>query len=237
MTGWRIKQKESVVKKIDKTGFLTGGRMVFLTGPMGSGKTHQLVRAYLDAVARGYTCFMFENPNNNRNSSRDLANLLVISQLHVLDGKASKAQKNQYKKADILFFDEVHMYSAFGQDSLLIDFLKEINPPCVVCSGLWHDFYKGLENPETASFPIWSALATYLDDIRKCSPNIPPVIHHQTCVLTGCYKCGAIGESHFSANLEPSKGRVGDHYANCCLKCAKEYYANYVEYERENRNF
>lgn len=95
------------------------------------------------------------------------------------------------------------------------------NPRVAVFLGLRYDFYDAF-----AEFPIWRKLADFWRG---------RTFFHELKSLVGCHKCGRIFEVDYSVNLDPSKGRVGDHYANCCLNCATDYLEQWKQYQEPQR--
>lgn len=184
--------------------------VICVIGSMWGGKTTALNGVIQCAKENGHKIGVFDHPCNNRNSSRDLTSLYSGTKKYCRESVLSQ-------KIDIAVFDECHFFSVFGGINAEDEFIETINlldAKTVVVAGLQFDCYKKFQQ-----FPIWDKIMLEFNNVetRYCRAVNP------------CHKCGHWIKSYYSVNVDLEKGRIGDHYANCCLSCGLEYYNQWLK--------
>ena len=174
---------------------------------MFSGKSFSLLTAIQAANNKGLKTGVFEHPANNRNSSRDLSRLSPSTQIF-------NPGRILGQEWDLLVFDEVHFYECFGDKQEFLLTLRNCHAKTILLSGLEYDFYNYLQ-----PFPVWNDIINYkiFDIVEFCNLR----------ASTPCHYCGTWVGVHFTVNIDPAKGRVGDHYASCCYGCAEACFEEY----------
>ena len=189
---------------------------IFLLGTMFSGKTSSLVHALQLALERGEKALVVEHPANTRNSARDLVRCVPFHLLAGLDDPRLDAP------CDLVCFDETHFYECFSNKHVLFSLLPRLQAKAVLFAGLQYDFYNAL-----AEFKVWN-------DLSKSGLfsgiEVRPLFTHNPCC-----GCGKFTDVHFTVNVDPRLGRVGDHYKNACKKCAEKYFSDFQDYHKCNR--
>ncbi|MFA5129223.1 MAG: hypothetical protein WC445_04720 [Patescibacteria group bacterium] len=171
-----------------------------IVGAMWSGKTYMLLEEIDRAEKNGEKHIEFDHFANTRGSDRDL--------------KVQKLEKKiDISKYDVVIFDEVHLYSAFGNENVLLETIATASPHAtIICAGLLYDFYN-----DYIVFSIWKEIQE-LDHVVDFTlmPSRKP-----------CENCGSLQDVNYTANDGSTTNRVGDHYVNVCKNCKDIYLEKY----------
>lgn len=187
-------------------------KRIGITGPMWSGKTHELIAvAEAGKTAIGGSVLGIEPYWNRRRTGRDLTEIAYFSIMVLGGGQPFTEQAHgevvirdsstfewRLSKADVYALDEVHMYEVYGQLEPFIQ-LVLLLPGIVILSGLWSDCYHGYD-----TFRVWRELVPHLNELRVLQSRIP------------CAQCGD-PEAQYSQSTGGPK--VGDSYVNVCRLC------------------
>jgi len=186
----------------------------FITGPMFSGKTYNLVNILNTYAYHGNNVLCFENPHNTRRSARDLNNisnnLFTMEDLH-FDNEKELLEK--IEKAQVVGFDEIHFYFLFNKNDkygiLFKKLFQHAREHCekIYLSGLFHD-----SNKDNQIFDILQDILFLFDRIEIVSSGKP------------CYKCQKKEDVIYCEKKKGFLENVGDHYEVICYNCynAKE---------------
>lgn len=173
--------------------------LIAYIGPMWSGKTEALKAFAESSIANELNVGIFDHPQNNRNSARDLSCNFPNTQKFSPDEVLSA-------KLDVLIFDEVHLYDCFGTAELFLSTIKKATAKVAVLAGIYYDFYN-----DYRPFPIWNKLTLLRCEFRDTNP------------VTPCHICGTWHGVRYTASLGEPGQRVGDFYCNVCRPCGIQY--------------
>lgn len=171
-----------------------------LQGSMWSGKTTMLKQL----LNKAKTSIVFDCCNK-RQSDRDLSTAYKVANLK---------EQQDYKGIDLVVFDEVHLTCVFDRKELFMEQLYNANKEArfVVLSGLLYDCYDDYEY-----FPIWNMIEEqHKKDIIDTVwlPSLLP--------CAGCgRKDSTVIYTRPTQKFNELFERVGDHYENICMKCAR----------------
>lgn len=173
--------------------------LIAYIGPMWAGKTSLLKHFILTAKSNGLRVGIFENPNNHRNSYRDLIRMFAYAKVFTPDSVLNPER-------DVLVFDEIHLYDCFGGADLFLQTLKKATAKVVVMAGIYYDFYN-----DYRIFPIWNKLSHMGCEFRDVVPVQP------------CHICGSYIGVRYTVSIGKPTERVGDMYRNVCRDCSIKY--------------
>lgn len=186
--------------------------LVYISGPMFSGKTTYLYKEILYSLSRGHSTVVLD-PCNTRNSDRDLicklkANKQVSVSLNLQI--LSEPPDINTRLIDSCFIDEWQLFTLQNNKSRykkFLDFLLELkyDGKDVCCAGLMFDCYSNFN-----IFPVVQDILAICDAVK--------MLPARNC----CHICGGIENVTYTEPTENNTNIIGDSYYNICFSCKRK---------------